>query len=120
VIDAIEVSDPDDINQIGFTTFSNFAITSGNTNSVFRLRTSDGRLEVARPLFIDWRKTSYTLGTTVSDGANTSAVESVVVDIPKRVEFCSGEHHPSRVPSDKAAGGAAGYELATAELPERV
>jgi endo-1,4-beta-xylanase len=88
VIDAIEVSDPDDINQIGFTTFSNFAITSGNTNSVFRLRATDGTLEVARPLFIDWRKTSYTLGTTVSDGANTSAVESVVVDIPKRVEFC--------------------------------
>jgi len=88
VIDAIEVSDPDDINQIGFTTFSNFAITSGNTNSVFRLRATDGRLEVARPLFIDWRRTSYALGTTVSDGVNTSAVESVVVDIPKRVGFC--------------------------------
>jgi hypothetical protein len=88
VIDAIEVSDPDDVNQIGFTNFQNFAITSGNTNSVFRLRATDGRLEVARPLFIDWRKTSYTLGTTVSDGANTSAVESVVVDIPKRVDFC--------------------------------
>jgi endo-1,4-beta-xylanase len=88
VIDAIEVSDPDDMNQIGFTHFSNFAITSGNTNSVFRLRATDGRLEVARPLFIDWRRTSYTLGTTVSDGANTSAVEPVTVDIPKRVEFC--------------------------------
>ena len=88
VIDAIEVSDPDDINQIGFTTFSNFAITSGNTNSVFRLRATDGTLEVARPLFIDWRKTSYTLGTKVSDGANTSAVEPVVVEIPRRVEFC--------------------------------
>ena len=24
----------------------------------------------------------------MGDGANTSAVESVVVDIPKRVEFC--------------------------------
>jgi len=88
VIDAIEVFDPDDINQIGFTTFSNFAITSGNTNSVFRLRATDGTLEVARPLFIDWRKTSYTLGTKVSDGANTSAVEPVVVEIPRRVEFC--------------------------------
>ena len=88
VIGAIEVSDPDDVNQIGFTNFSNFAITSGNTNSVFRLRSTDGTLEVARPLFIDWRKTSYALGTTVTDGANTSAVESVVVDIPKRVEFC--------------------------------
>ena len=37
-IDALEVSDPDDVNQLGFTTFSGFAIVSGNTNSVFRLR----------------------------------------------------------------------------------
>jgi len=40
------------------------------------------------PLPRYWRKTSYALGTAVGDGANTSAVESLVVDIPKRVEFC--------------------------------
>jgi len=88
VIAALEVSDPDDVNQLGFTTFSNYAIVSGNTNSVFRLRTNSGVLEVARPLLVDWRKTSYALSATVSDGTNTSAVQPFVVNIPKRVDFC--------------------------------
>lgn len=88
VIDALEVSDPDDSGQIGFTTFSNFAIVSGNTNSVFRLRANTGVLEVARPLLVDWRRTSYSLTAKVSDGVNTSAAQAVVVNIPKRVELC--------------------------------
>jgi hypothetical protein len=88
VIDALEVSDPDDVNQLGFTTFSGYAITAGNTNSVFRLRANTGVLEVARPLFVDWRKTSYALTATVSDGTNTSAPQGVIVNIPKRVNFC--------------------------------
>jgi endo-1,4-beta-xylanase len=88
VIDALEVSDADDINQLGFTTFSNYAIVSGNTNSVFRLRANSGVLEVARPLLVDWRKTSYTLTAKVSDGTNTSAAQAVTVNIPKRVDFC--------------------------------
>jgi len=88
VIDALEVSDADDINQLGFTTFSNYALVSGNTGSVFRLGANTGVLEVARPLLVDWRKTSYALTARVSDGTNTSAVQGVVVNIPKRVEFC--------------------------------
>jgi endo-1,4-beta-xylanase len=88
VIDALEVSDPDDASQPGFTTFSNFALVSGNTNSVFRLRASSGVLEVARPLSIDWRKSSYALTAKVSDGTNTSAAQAVTVNIPKRVELC--------------------------------
>ena len=49
---------------------------------------SAGELKVARPLLIDWRKTSYTLGTTVSDGTNTSSATPVTVVIPKRVDMC--------------------------------
>ena len=88
VIDALEVSDPDDVNQLGFTTFANFAIASGNTNSVFRLRADTGVLEVARPLFVDWRKTAYALTATVNDGVHTSPAQGLVVNIPKRVNFC--------------------------------
>jgi len=55
---------------------------------VFKLTPSAGELKVARPLLIDWRKTSYTLGTTVSDGTNTSAATPVTVVIPKRVDMC--------------------------------
>jgi len=83
----VGASDADDTNQAGFTTFSNWAITSGNTNSVFRY-SSNGTLQVNRPLLIDWRKSSYSLGSRVSDGTNTSAVQAVQVTIPNRVNLC--------------------------------
>jgi hypothetical protein len=47
-----------------------------------------GQLKVARPLLVDWRCSSYTLGTTVGDGTNTSAVQTVQVIIPNRVRLC--------------------------------
>ena len=84
----LESSDPDDMNQLGFTNFQNWQIVSGNTGSVFRVTPSAGELQIARPLSIDWRKTSYSLATTVSDGANTSAATPVTVVIPKRVDMC--------------------------------
>ena len=80
-------TDADDTNQAGFTKFSNWAITSGNTNNVFRY-SSNGTLQVSRPLLIDWRKSSYSLGSRVSDGKNTSAVQAVQVTIPNRVNLC--------------------------------
>ena len=83
----VAASDADDTNQAGFTTFSAWTLTSGNTNNVFRF-SGTGELQVARPLLVDWRKTAYTLGSTVSDGANTSAVQSVQVTIPNRVNLC--------------------------------
>ncbi|MEO8019137.1 MAG: endo-1,4-beta-xylanase [Pseudomonadota bacterium] len=85
---ALESSDPDDINQIGFTTFQGWAIVGGNSGSVFRLTPKLGELEIARPLSIDWRKTSYSVVATVSDGTHTSAAQGVTVVIPKRVDMC--------------------------------
>jgi len=84
----LESSDPDDMNQLGFTTFQNWQIVSGNTGSVFRVTPSAGELQIARPLLIDWRRTSYSLVTTVSDGTNTSAATPVTVVIPTRVDMC--------------------------------
>jgi len=45
-------------------------------------------LQVGRPLLVDWRKSSYSLGTRVSDGTNNSAIQSVQVTIPNRVNMC--------------------------------
>ena len=80
-------TDLDDTNQPGFTTFGPWAITSGNPNNVFRYDAT-GSLTVARPLLVDWRRSSYTLGSRVGDGTNTSAVEAVQVIIPNRVNLC--------------------------------
>ena len=83
----VAATDADDTNQPGFTKLSGWAITSGNTNNVFRY-SSNGTLQVQRPLLIDWRKSSYALGSRVSDGANNSAVQAVTVTIPNRVTLC--------------------------------
>jgi hypothetical protein len=80
-------TDADDTNQPGFTTFSGWTITSGNTGNVFRIN-GTGTLQVARPLLIDWRRNSYSLASRVSDGANSSAVQAVTVRIPSRVNLC--------------------------------
>jgi endo-1,4-beta-xylanase len=80
-------TDGDDQNQPGFTSFSGWTITSGNTNNVFRYH-GTGNLQVNRPLLVDWRKSSYSLGSTVSDGATTSPVQAVQVTIPNRVNLC--------------------------------
>ena len=87
-IAAVESSDPDDVNQPGFTKFQGWTIVSGNTGSVFKLTPTLGELQIARPLSIDWRKTSYNLAATVSDGTFTSPVQGVTVVIPKRVDMC--------------------------------
>ena len=79
--------DADNTNQPGFTSFSAWTITAGNPNNVFRYN-GTGTLQVGRPLLIDWRRTSYSLATTVSDGTSVSAVEPVIVTIPNRVNLC--------------------------------
>ena len=77
-------TDLDDTNQPGFTTFGPWAITSGNLNEAFRYDAA-GTLIVAHPELIDWRRTSYILGSSVGDGTNTSAVEGVQVIIQDRI-----------------------------------
>jgi endo-1,4-beta-xylanase len=88
---SVLATDPDDTNQPGFTTFGPWAITGGNPHQVFQVDAS-GQLRVARPLLVDWRRSSYTLGTTVGDGTNTSAVQTVQIIIPNRVRVCLLNH----------------------------
>jgi endo-1,4-beta-xylanase len=84
---SVLATDPDDTNQPGFTTFGPWAISSGNPLQAFQFDAT-GKLIVARPLLIDWRRSSYSLGSTVGDGTSTSAVETVQVIIPNRVRLC--------------------------------
>jgi hypothetical protein len=96
-------TDLDDTNQPGFTTFGPWAITSGNLNDAFRYDAA-GNLIVAHPELIDWRRTSYILGSSVGDGTNTSAVEGVQVTIPDRVNLCLSNRIDLAVPKVAAPG----------------
>jgi VCBS repeat-containing protein len=101
IIAEIEVSDPDDVNQVGFTKFRGYKIVSGDPGRVFKLR-RDGELEVFAKE-VDWSLTSYVLGATVSDGVNTSAVETITVSIPNRVLVCVADVVQLDVPKEDVA-----------------
>ena len=59
------------------TTLSGWTITAGNTDGIFTIDAATGELSVADNTNLDFDTTSsYTLSLTVSDGINTSAVET--------------------------------------------
>jgi endo-1,4-beta-xylanase len=88
VIGTVVATDADDTNQPGFTTLQGWQIAGGNGGSIFAVNPASGALEIKRPLMIDFRRSSYTLQLTVSDGANTSAAQNVSVPIPNNLRMC--------------------------------
>lgn len=70
------------------TVFSNWTITAGNDDGVFALDAASGQLTLADVSTLDFEtQTSYSLSVTVTDGSNTSSVESVLVTINDIDEF---------------------------------
>ncbi|MDW3194093.1 MAG: Calx-beta domain-containing protein [Cytophagales bacterium] len=64
------------------TTFSGWAIVSGNANDGYAINATTGVLTVNNPAVIDLVATpSYTLTLTVTDGTNTSAEETVTIEV---------------------------------------
>ena len=79
-IDTLSATDPD----TGLTTtYSAWTITSGNTDGIFALNPDTGDLTVADTTNLDYDTgaQSYDLSVTVSDGANTSAAETITVTL---------------------------------------
>ena len=96
------------------TTFSAWAITSGNTAGVFTLDANTGELSVNGSL--DRESTAaYTLGITVSDGTNTSAVENINISITDLNDLApiitSGQNFT--ISENLPTGSSAGTILAT-------
>jgi len=60
----------------------NWTITSGNTDGIFAISAATGELTIADNTNLDYETTPvYALSVTVSDGVNTSAPQTVTVDI---------------------------------------
>ena len=81
-------TDADDGNQPGFTTFQGWQIVAGTGASLFSIDPGSGTIRASRPRSIDFRKSDYTLSLTTSDGAHTSAPQSVAIPIPARLRIC--------------------------------
>ncbi|NIV48795.1 MAG: hypothetical protein GWN46_19260, partial [Gammaproteobacteria bacterium] len=89
------------------TTLQSWSIVSGNTDGIFTIDAATGELTVLDNSNLDFETlpTSYALGITVSDGTNTSVVETVTVnvtDIPATITagqaFTIGENTPNGTP----------------------
>ena len=64
------------------TTFSSWTITAGNTNNAFAIDPATGAITVNQSSALDFETTpAFTLSVTVSDGVNTSAVETVTINL---------------------------------------
>jgi endo-1,4-beta-xylanase len=107
----LKAADGDDANQPGFTTFSAWAVAGGTGASVFAIDANTGLLTIKRPLMIDFKRTSYSVLATVTDGQNTSAPQEITIAIPRKVTMCLLTLVQLEVPKEAAAllirGGAA-------------
>ena len=65
------------------TTYQDWTITSGDTNTAFAIDSSSGEITVADASKLDYETepTSYNLSITVSDGVNTSSTETVTINV---------------------------------------
>jgi endo-1,4-beta-xylanase len=83
-------SDPDDLNEPGFTTVQNWAVVGGDAGGIFAIERTSGKIRVAQPLNVDFGRTEYTILVTVNDGANTSEPQSQSIVIPDQIKVCKG------------------------------
>ena len=65
------------------TTYQDWTITSGNTNSVFAIDSGSGEITIADASQLDYETapTSYNLSIIVSDGVNTSSAETLIINV---------------------------------------
>jgi len=76
VVGTVQATDAD-----GVSTLRNWQIAGGTGASIFAINTTTGQLTVAHGGLNATANPSYTLDVTVSDGIETSAVQSVVVNV---------------------------------------
>ena len=78
VVGTVEVSDDD----VTATTYQDWTIASGDTNSAFAIDSDTGEITVNTSSELDTETTpSYSLSITVSDGTNTSSAETVTINV---------------------------------------
>ena len=85
VVGTVLATDPD--GDGSGTTFQSWTITSSTSPTAFAIDSSSGVLSVANTDELDYTNgpTSYTLNLTVSDGANTSAEQSITITIEENI-----------------------------------
>ena len=80
VSDSLGTVSASDVDTVG--TLQNWQITGGNSDGVFAINTATGEITIANTAKLDYETTpTYSLTLTVSDSANTSAPQTIAIDI---------------------------------------
>ncbi len=80
VSDSLGLVFASDVDTVG--SLQNWQITGGNADGIFAINAVTGEITIANTTSLDYETTpTYTLTLTVFDGVNTSASETVVIDI---------------------------------------
>jgi RHS repeat-associated protein len=82
IVGTLTATDPDTVG-----TIQDWTIVSGNTKGVFAINPSTGVITVADPANLDFEtQAAYTLGITVTDGANLGGPTNITIDVTNVVE----------------------------------
>jgi hypothetical protein len=84
----ITVSDADDTNEPGFTTFQNWQVVGGTGAGIFTVHAATGMITITDLHLADLTRHGYTLLVTVGDGLHTSATQTVMITIPDKIKVC--------------------------------
>ena len=83
VLGSVKATDADAADKLG-----NWQLTGGDGASIFEIDSKTGIISIEKWWQIDFRKDSYKLWVTVSDGILTSVPREVTVTLPDRIRLC--------------------------------
>ena len=105
-----------DVDTVG--SLQGWTITAGNTDGIFQINGTTGEISIADPTNLNFEATpQYTLTVQVSDGVNTSATESVVINV-NDVNETPNLPILSVSTVDENIDTSAGYTLGTLSAPD--
>ena len=83
MLGSVKATDADAADKLG-----NWQVTGGDGASIFEIDSKTGIISIEKWWQIDFRKDSYKLWVTVSDGILTSAAREVTITLPDRIRLC--------------------------------
>jgi endo-1,4-beta-xylanase len=92
VIGTVAASDPDAAARPELATLQNWKIEGGSGQGLFAIDAATGSVRIAKPLEIDFARTSYEIVVSVGDGFKSSEPRTVTITIPSKIDVLHKGH----------------------------
>jgi GH35 family endo-1,4-beta-xylanase len=86
VLGTVAGSDPDAATRPELAVLQNWKILGGSGEGIFAVDPATGSISIAKPLDIDFTRTSYEIVVSVSDGFKSSEPQTVTITIPRKID----------------------------------